>query len=257
MRTSRQIWPLVVQLCFACLLLSLNFNISADEAHKEVHWSYEGATGPAHWGEFFPECGQGKSQSPVDIRGPFATTSDSISVNYKPSVLKMINNGHTIQINYDAGSSITVHNQQYDLVQFHFHKPSEEQIDDHPKAMVIHFVHKSAEGKLAVIGVLVNEGKANELIQTLWSNLPKKVGEEKTVQTVSLDASKLFPPNLSFYHFSGSLTTPPCTEGVDFYILKNPIEMSKEQIAAFPFRTNARPVQPLNGRQIDESTAKQ
>ena len=134
-----------------------------------------------------------------------------------------------------------MHNVKYDLVQFHFHKPSEEQINGQSKAMVIHFVHKSADGKLAVIGVLMNEGKANEMIQTLWSNLPKEENKENVVQTVKIDPSNLLPKSLAYYHYVGSLTTPPCTEGVDFYILKNPGEISKEQIETFPFHNNARP----------------
>lgn len=246
---QKQVWCLLALICLLCA------GVWADE--KEApHWSYEGATGPAHWGEHFPECGAGKSQSPVDIRAPFKSDSDVIAIDYKQSPLKILNNGHTIQVNLEPGSSMTVHGQKYDLVQFHFHKPSEEEIDGQPKAMVIHFVHKSADGKLAVIGALVNEGKANETIQTLWSNLPKMEGKENDVTAVTINASNLLPSNLSYYHYIGSLTTPPCTEGVNFFILKTPMEMSKEQIAAFPFAKNARPVQPLNGRQLEESAAK-
>ena len=216
---------------FVCIYIPFISGLWA--AGNETHWSYEGATGPDHWGEFFATCGSGKSQSPVDIRGPYKTTSEPIAVHYQPTTLKIINNGHTIQINPDPGSSITVHNVKYDLVQFHFHKPSEEQINDQPKAMVIHFVHKSADGKLAVIGVLMNEGKANEMIQTLWSNLPKEENKENVVQTIKIDPSNLLPKSLAYYHYVGSLTTPPCTEGVDFYILKNPGEISKQQIEHF------------------------
>jgi len=241
----------LIAFSIVCLCL-LNSAVSGND--KEApHWTYEGPTGPEHWGEFFPECGKGKTQSPIDIHSPFKGDSDVIAVDYKQSPLKIVNNGHTIQINYAPGSSITVHGQKYELVQFHFHKPSEEEINGQSKAMVIHFVHKSKEGKLAVIGALVNEGKANEAIQTLWSNLPKEEGKENVATSVAINATNLMPSNLSYYHYVGSLTTPPCTEGVDFYILKNPIEMSKEQITAFPFAKNARPVQPLNGRQVEES----
>ena len=223
---------------------------------ESPHWSYEGVTGPDHWGQYFPQCGTGKSQSPIDIHGPFKTIHAPIHISYKQSNLRILNNGHTVQINYDPGSTLNVHGAEYELLQFHFHKPSEEKITGKAKAMVIHFVHKNKAGKLAVIGALVNEGKANEAIQTLWANLPAEEGKENVVKNVTINASALLPSNLAYYHYIGSLTTPPCTEGVDFYILETPIEMSKEQIAAFPFQKNARPVQPLNGRQLEESSSK-
>jgi len=243
----------LIVLSIFCLLF---LNSAVWSSDKEApHWSYEGAMGPEHWGDLFPEC-KGKSQSPIDIHSPFTGDADALAVNYKPSPLKIINNGHSIQINYAPGSSMTIHEKKYELVQFHFHKPSEEEINGQAKAMVIHLVHKSEDGKLAVIGVLVNEGKANEAIQTLWSNLPKEEGKESSVTSVTINVSNLLPSDLSYYHYVGSLTTPPCTEGVDFFILKNPIEMSKAQIAAFPYAKNARPVQPLNGRKIEESKTK-
>ena len=220
-----------------------------DKGH-DVHWGYEGDNGPEHWGANFPICGKGKKQSPLNIVGPFEKGKDTIAVAYKEGQLKMINNGHTIQVNVEPGSKLTVNKEEYDLLQFHFHRPSEAQIDGKNSAMVAHFVHKSAAGKLAVIGVLLNEGKDNAAIKTLWANLPPKEGEEHAPAKVKFNPSQLMPSSLSYFAYEGSLTTPPCTEGVNFYILKTAVDISKAQVAKFPFKLNARPVQSLNGRKI-------
>jgi carbonic anhydrase len=172
-------------------------------------------------------------------------------VNYKEGPLKILNNGHTIQVNVEPGSTLKINKDVYNLLQFHFHRPSEEQIDGKPMAMVAHFVHKNADGKLAVLGVLLNDGKDNAAIQTLWNNAPKAEGPEVVVDKVKFDPSSLVPAALTHYNYEGSLTTPPCTEGVNFYILKTPVDISKKQVMDFPFKRNARPVQPLNGRKIN------
>jgi carbonic anhydrase len=216
----------------------------------DVHWGYEGDNGPEHWGDNFPLCAKGKKQSPLNIVGPFEKSKDTIAVAYKEGPLKTLNNGHTIQVNVEPGSKLTINKDEYDLLQFHFHRPSEEQIDGKNSAMVAHFVHKSKAGKLAVIGVLLNEGKDNPAIKTLWANLPPKEGEEHTPAKVNFNPGSLLPPSLAFYAYEGSLTTPPCTEGVNFYILKTGVDISKGQLAKFPFKMNARPVQNLNGRKI-------
>lgn len=219
------------------------------KAH-DVHWGYEGDNGPEHWGDNFPICGKGKKQSPLNIVGPFDKSKDSLTVDYKEGPLKIINNGHTIQVNVEPGSTLTIGKESFDLLQFHFHRPSEEQVDGKNAAMVAHFVHKSKEGKLAVIGVMLNEGKDSAAIKTLWANLPPKEGEEYLPAKVVFNPGSMLPKELGFYNYEGSLTTPPCTEGVQFYILKAPVELSKAQVAKFPFKLNARPVQSLNGRKI-------
>ena len=220
-----------------------------DKGH-DVHWGYEGDNGPEHWGANFPICGKGKKQSPLNIVGPFEKGKDTLAVAYKEGQLKVINNGHTIQVNVEPGSKLTINKEEFDLLQFHFHRPSEEQVDGKNSAMVAHFVHKSAAGKLAVIGVLLNEGKDNAAIKTLWANLPPKEGEEYVPAKVKFNPGQMLPSSLSYYAYEGSLTTPPCTEGVNFYILKTPVDISKAQVAKFPFKLNARPVQSLNGRKI-------
>ena len=220
-----------------------------DKAHA-VHWGYEGDNGPEHWGDAFPVCGKGKKQSPLNIIGPFEKSKDTLSVDYKEGPLKILNNGHTIQVNTEPGSTLTIGKESFDLLQFHFHRPSEEQVDGKNASMVAHFVHKSKEGKLAVIGVMLNEGKDSAAIKTLWANLPPKEGEEFLPPKVTFNPASMLPKEMGFYNYEGSLTTPPCTEGVQFYILKTPVDISKQQLAKFPFKLNARPVQSLNGRKI-------
>jgi carbonic anhydrase len=224
------------------------------------HWTYKGTTGPTHWAKLeddFATCQLGKHQSPIDIRKSAVRKADlaPIEFNYKPSALKIIDNGHTIQVNYEPGSTITVGGQTYELVQFHFHKPSEEKIDGKSFDMVAHLVHKNAEGKLAVVAVLIRNGQANPLIHTLWRNLPTEKGVERAAEGVNIDVSTLLPPKRSYYTFAGSLTTPPCSEEVTWLVLRNPVHLSGEQIARFGkiYPMNARPTQPLNGRVVEAS----
>jgi carbonic anhydrase len=216
-----------------------------------VHWDYAGEMGPENWGDEFPTCGKGQKQSPLNITGPFEKSKDTLVVNYKEGPLKILNNGHTIQVNVEPGSTLKINKEVYNLLQFHFHRPSEEQIDGKPMAMVAHFVHKNAEGKLAVLGVLLNEGKDNDAIKVLWDNAPKSEGPEVMPEKVKFNPASLVPAALTHYSYEGSLTTPPCTEGVNFYILKTTVDIAKKQVADFPFKRNARPVQPLNGRKIN------
>ncbi len=220
---------------------------------KTAHWDYEGEMGPENWGKEFAMCGRGKAQAPLDIRGPFEKVKTNVLPDYKNGPLRIINNGHTIQVNVPEGSKLRIDSMPYDLVQFHFHRPSEELVDGKPSAMVVHFVHKNKEGKLAVLGVLLKEGNENPGIKLLWEHAPRKESPEVTVEGVSFNPANLLPRELEFWGYDGSLTTPPCSEGVKFFILKNPVNISRDQVAQFPFKRNARPVQPLNGRQITSS----
>jgi carbonic anhydrase len=193
---------------------------SEKTAHAGPHWDYEGEMGPENWGKEFPTCAKGKSQSPLDIKGPFEKVKMSIAPDYKNGQLKVLNNGHTIQVNVEPGSKVRIDGKPYELLQFHFHKPSEELVDGKPAAMVIHFVHKNAEGQLAVIGVLLKEGNENPGIKTIWSNLPATAGAEVIPDKVMFNPANLLPPEFDFYTYEGSLTTPPCTEKVKFFIMK-------------------------------------
>ena len=217
---------------------------------QTAHWEYDGAMGPENWGKEFPTCGRGKSQAPLNIKGPFEKVRFSVAPDYKQGQLKIVNNGHTIQVNVPAGSKVRIDGRPFDLLQFHFHRPSEEHIDGKPSAMVIHFVHKNAEGELAVLGVMLREGNENPGIKTLWTHAPKAEGPEVVPDGVMFNPVNLLPREMDFFHYDGSLTTPPCTEKVKFYILKTQVNVSKEQMAEFPFKMNARPIQPTNGRPI-------
>lgn len=232
---------------------------SAQETQPPAHaWSYDGEEGPTHWGDLKPDyvtCKLGKLQSPIDIRDAKKASLPSIQFDYKPSALKIINNGHTVQINYAPGSFITVGDKRYELRQFHFHHPSEEQVKGKAYDMVIHLVHADSEGHLAVVAVLVKSGSANPLIRRLWENLPKLEGKEESVSGVEVNAAELLPKSLGYYTFEGSLTTPPCSEGLTWFVLQTPVEVSADQVAAFAklYPHNARPTQPSNGRSISAS----
>jgi carbonic anhydrase len=238
------------------LLVPIGTTFSAEGAH----WSYSGHTGPAQWGsmeEEYKTCATGKLQSPIDIRDDRAKRTElpAIRVDYKPSALKIIDNGHTVQINYDAGSFIEIGDKRYELAQFHFHKPSEEKLNGKSYPMVAHLVHKAPGGNLAVIAVLLSTGSANSLIQTLWDNLPKKEESEMVADRAKINVVDLLPRDQSYYTFAGSLTTPPCSEGVTWFVLKHPTSVSTDEVARFSklYPMNARPVQPLNGREVKAS----
>lgn len=225
----------------------------AQHAEAGHAWTYEGESGPARWGELKPEyqtCKVGKQQSPIDIRGAQPADLPAIEFAYQPSALKILDNGHSIQVNYAPGSFITANGKQYELTQFHFHRPSEEQVNGKAYAMVAHLVHKDAGGNLAVVAVLLANGQANPLLETLWSNLPEQQGQENAPAGVTIDLGKFLPAQRGYYTFIGSLTTPPCSEDVTWLVLKTPVLVSKAEVAAFgrKYPHNVRPVQPLNGR---------
>ena len=248
----------VVAVAVTASVLALALTLFA--AESRAHWSYTGATGPANWGTLekdYGACAFGKSQSPIDIRNDVAKKADlpAIVFDYTPSPLKIIDNGHTIQINYAPGSFIRIGDKPYELVQFHFHKPSEEKINGKSYDMVAHLVHKDKDGHLAVVAVLLANGGDNPFIRTLWDNLPKVKETETAVDAVRIDIANLLPENKAYYTFSGSLTTPPCSEGVTWFVLKNPAPISADEIDRFgrSYPMNARPVQALNGREVKAS----
>ena len=226
-------------------------------ADKKAQWSYVGATGPAKWSSMdasFEECKLGQLQSPIDIPNASARKGDlpSLLFDYKAAPLKIIDNGHTIQVNYSPGSFVSVAGKKYELVEFHFHKPSEEKIDGKGHDMVAHLVHKAPDGKIGYVAVLLDTGTGNRLVKTLFDNLPKEKGKESAVDAIMINASDLLPKNKGYYTFSGSRTTPPCSEDVTWFVLKTPVTVSADEIARFAkyYPMNARPVQPLNGRDI-------
>lgn len=230
------------------------------EHHEDPnHWSYDGKkTGPNEWGMMNPAyslCREGKAQSPVNISSAAPQQLDKLKFNYSLSKLQLVNNGHTIQVNVDAGSFLEAFGDKFELKQFHFHTPSEEQINGKSYPLVAHLVHKNEEGALAVVAVLFQTGREHGLIDTLFDRMPEEHGETRTYDERMISPASLLPGKLSYYTLMGSLTTPPCSEGVRWIILKQPVDISAKQLAEFreEFPMNARPVQSLNGRMVFDS----
>jgi carbonic anhydrase len=231
----------------------------AAEVKHEVHWGYGGEGAPANWGKLKPEfamCGTGQAQSPIDIDKTYKTALEPVGFTYKQTPLKIVNNGHAVQVNVEPGSSVMIDGAKYELLQFHFHAPSEHTVKGNFFDMEMHLVHKNEKGDLAVVGVMMKKGQPNKIIQVMWDNLPTEVDKENVVSGISVDATSLLPKDRGAYHYYGSLTTPPCSEGVNWTVLKTPIEVSEEQIQKF--RTlmgveNNRPVLAVNKRFVLES----
>ncbi len=223
----------------------------------ELHWAYEGEGGPERWGELKPEyrlCASGKRQSPIDIRDGIRVDLEKIQFDYQPSGFAVLDNGHTIQVNIAPGNSLQVMGRRYELLQFHFHRPSEERINGRQFDMVAHLVHKDADGRLAVVAVLLERGRDHPLVQTVWNNLPLEKGEALPAPG-QMDLSQLLPEDRGYYTYMGSLTTPPCSEGVLWMVMRQPVQLSANQLNIFGrlYPMNARPVQPGSGRLIKES----
>ncbi len=231
------------------------------EGHAALHWSYGGEGGPKAWGGLKPEfslCATGTRQSPIDIRGGIAVDLEPVVFDYRASPFRVVDNGHTVQVNIDGSNSITVNGRRYDLVQFHFHRPAEERIDGRSFEMSLHLVHKDPEGRLAVVGLLLDRAAAGDpgqpVVQTVWNNLPLEKNEEVSTRA-ALDLNHLLPPDRGYYTYMGSLTTPPCSEGVLWMVMRQPVAVSQAQIDIFArlYPMNARPVQQASGRMIKQS----
>jgi carbonic anhydrase len=231
--------------------------LAAPAPAHTLHWSYEGEMGPHAWAKLAPEyakCGGGERQSPIDIRDGMKLDLEPISFEYRPSIFKIVDNGHTIQANVNDWNYLSVMGRRFRLIQLHFHRPSEEAIDGRHFEMVVHLVHKDGEGRLGVVAVLVDNGARQPAIQTVLNNLPLEKGEEFGAAT-TLDPSRMLPENRRYFTYMGSLTTPPCTEDVLWIVMKQPVQASTEQLNLFSrmYPMNARPIQPSMGRVIKES----
>lgn len=229
--------------------------------HKGPQWGYSGDLAPAHWAKLaaeFSPCGAGKNQSPIDLREQTAVGAQGLAdldIRYRDVPLKILNNGHTIQVNYPLGSYIKIGGKRYELLQYHFHTPSEHQKEGFNYPMEVHLVHKDGDGNLAVIGILFQEGAENEHINTLLAHIPKEVDKLELHENVNLNPVNFLPPNTEFFKYSGSLTTPPCSEGVYWMVFKHPVEVSAKQVMAMNeiMGENARPVQAINSRAVLKS----
>jgi carbonic anhydrase len=222
---------------------------------EKTHWGYSGHEGPEHWGELDPRysaCSEGKNQSPVNLTEMIESDLSPITINYQSGGNEILNNGHTIQVNYKPGSTIIVNGHGFELKQFHFHSPSENTIEGHSYPMEAHFVHSDKEGNLAVIAVMFETGEKNEELEKAWAHMPESAGGKNALPN-SVDANILLPHNQDYYRFNGSLTTPPCSEGVWWLVMKYFDTASKEQIDKFAHtmhHPNNRPVQSVNARAI-------
>lgn len=228
------------------------------DSHGQGHgWGYAGDNGPEHWGglsDDFAACDAGRMQSPIDVErnGSFAADTVEIDFDYRLTALTILHNGHTVQANYAPGSGITVAGKRYELLQFHFHTPSEHATDGKQFPMEFHFVHKSADGKLAVVGVLVQSGIENLAMREMWDHMPMHEAEAETYDSVVINGRDLLPGDRAYYRYMGSLTTPPCSEGVNWFLLTEPVTASSEQIAKMSeaLGGNARPLQARNNRLV-------
>jgi len=241
------------------------------QAQWKTHWEYEGPTGAGHWSELDPDyalCNAGNTQSPIDIQSAVKADLPALQFKSKSGSLKyLMNNGYTIRVNYHdaagAGNLLIVGAETYQLTQFHFHHPSEEYIHGKPYDMVAHLMYQSSDGKVVGVAVLLKAGRANATIQRIWEHMPKTESrvltdfshQEEEVAGVEIDPAGLLPQDLGYFTYMGSVTAPPCTEGVTWFVLKTPVEISAEQINAFGrlYPHDVRPVQRLNGRVVKES----
>ncbi len=234
-----------------------NENMEHGKTHK-AHWSYDGHTGPAHWGELkeeFAMCKKGMMQTPINIVATEDTNLKALAFDYTTNATNIVNNGHTVQVNIASGSSINIDGIDYELKQFHFHTPSENNINGQKYALEAHFVHATKEGNLAVVAVMFKEGKANPILEKVWSKFPLQVNNAVDIKLSTNDIKAIMPSNKEYYKFMGSLTTPPCSENVKWNVFKTPMTISKEQVKQF-FDTfghsNNRPIQDTNKRTISE-----
>jgi carbonic anhydrase len=231
------------------------FSLSGNAVSGE-HWGYSGEAGPEHWGELstdYVACAAGKNQTPIDISGMVDAKLPRLVINYKAAGgQEVINNGHTIQVNYAPGSTIEVDGKTFELLQFHFHSPSENHVNGKSFPMEAHFVHKDTDGNLAVLALMYTEGAKNHELEKAWKSMPHEAGEKADLSP-AVSAKALLPRRLDYFRFSGSLTTPPCSEGVRWLVLKAHATASKQQIEEFQrvmHHPNNRPLQPVNARVI-------
>ncbi len=239
---------------------------SADYSHYvspwKTPWDYEGPRGAEHWSELdqaYGICNQGKAQSPIDIRHPQKSKLPALHFEYATEAVNyVINNAHTIRVNYHdpagSGSYLVVGNKRYQLTQFHFHRPSEEYVNGKRYDMVLHLMHQGAEGEIVGVAVFLQAGAFSPVVQQIWAHMPMREGQTP-VPGLRLNIGALLPKDRAYYRYAGSQTAPPCSEGITWYVLKEPVEIAQQQIDAYAalYPHDARPPQPLNGRRILES----
>jgi carbonic anhydrase len=239
------------------VLVAIMMSATALIAQHGTAWDYQGKYGPINWGKLDPAyraCSQGHEQSPINIRGARLNKAlQPIEFHYLAGPVTVVNNGHTIEFNVNAGSYIVAGGVRYDLQQFDFHHPAEEAVHGKLTDMDVHLVHKSADGKVAIIAVRLREdtGDANATLATLWAHMPNRVGDKNDIPLVN--PGGLLPADRGYWTYMGSLTEPPCTEGVRWFVFEQDLAISREQLHQFAqlYRVNSRPLQDANGRRIE------
>ncbi|CAE6929702.1 carbonic anhydrase [Vibrio sp. B1FLJ16] len=231
-------------------LAAIGLSLAMFGSAHAANWGYEGNHGPEHWGEFASECALGKNQSPINIQSATQAELAKLQLDYKGKVVALTNNGHTLQTSLEGENSLLVDGKQFTLKQFHFHTPSENHVDGKSYPLEAHYVHADEQGNLAVVAVFFEQGDANPALASLLENVPEK--DNNVTIRAPFDASALIPADKDYYRFNGSLTTPPCSEGVRWLVIQEPQTISATQIEKFEkaMGENNRPVQPLNARMI-------
>ncbi len=228
--------------------------LSGDKKEVGAHWSYDEELGPKEWAsldEKYEMCAEGLHQSPINIINSIEAQLTSLSLEEKSKAKTFVNNGHTVQVNFSGFNTLNLDNTKYYLKQIHFHTPSENQIDGKSYPMEAHLVHANNAGELTVLAVMFEEGSDNSVLNKLLRNLPENEGDKETLKS-DIQAYEILPESLDYFRFSGSLTTPPCSEGVKWLVLKNPVQISKSQLKDFTevMPKNNRPLQEINARSI-------
>jgi len=241
------------KILFAASLLMLS---GAVMAAGGTQWDYAGAAGPENWGKLTPEYGacSGRNQSPINLAGMVDAKLTPLVFSYKKQAAEIVNNGHTVQIDVAPGNSIKLDGRQFDLKQFHFHAPSENLIKGKSYPLEGHLVHADKDGNLVVVAVMFEAGKASKTLAQAWKQMPAKAGDKATLSD-KIAVLDLLPAQHGYYRYNGSLTTPPCSEGVRWIVMKKPMSASKEQIVAFTAvlaHPNNRPLQAVNARTVLE-----
>lgn len=237
----------------ALVTVGLQVNVYAGDKDW-AQWGYEGDLGPAHWGSLSKDyalCSEGLHQSPIEITESIPATLPKIELNYQTVPLTIQNNGHNVMVKADKAGGLKFGDEFYQILQFHFHAPSEEVMNGKQAELSLHFVHKNEQGQLAVLGLLANKGDSNPLIEELIKVWPTTPGEAQHYET-TIDMNQLLPEDQNYYTYWGSLTIPPCWEGVRWMIFKQPITISEQQLVTIrsAYQGNVRPTQPINTRYI-------
>ncbi|EGA68819.1 carbonic anhydrase [Vibrio sinaloensis DSM 21326] len=234
-------------------IMAFTLTMALASSVNAADWGYKGEHGPEHWGDFASECASGVNQSPINIESATDASLSKLQFDYQGKVISLLNNGHTLQTSLEGNNTLTVDGKVFSLKQFHFHTPSENHVDGKEYPLEAHFVHADKAGHLAVVAVFFELGKANPDLAQLLATVPS--ANSDVAIKIPFDADALLTNTNDYYRFNGSLTTPPCSEGVRWLVLKAPQTVSAEQVKLFnqAMGNNNRPLQSLNARIVTQS----